>query len=347
MADAFTQPLQIIFNADGSINELVVGTSIQQGDNETKQIFTKIIGVSNSDYTCSGDFLLPDGTVSEVVAETDDDGYSITLTEAQTLYAGNIKLSLKLIDLQSHVLCTYQVTLKINPTSYNPNTTNITEAQYNSLLQSLNSYALKSVAALLGRAQTFTKKQTFKPDNVDDDAINIEFSNDDAFAIFIKSINQSHGYNIGLEATAPAADRDIELPNESGVLATRNYAKGLFSPTLVDTKTSIENANSAIEEGNYKGFIFSIPYGDGSNDDVNGFYILTFAYCMILLPMYNPTFNGIYKTSACVFNATTGSYEIKVITYAWNGAEHQLHVYNKNNVIGTGYTGYLFKIKLY
>ena len=144
--------LYVIFNPDGSIKTLVVGESIQQGDHETKQIFTKIEGIDPAEYTCSADFVLPDGELSYLVAsqvtdESDEDygeGYAITLTEGQTYLAGNLKMNLRLVDLQGHVLCTYQVTLKINPTAYDPNETNITEAQYNSLLQSLRSFVTEA-----------------------------------------------------------------------------------------------------------------------------------------------------------------------------------------------------------
>lgn len=153
--------LSIIFNNDGSIKTLIVGESIQQGDHETKQIFASIEGYENSEYEASCEFVLPNGELSELsgVAETDVniygriydaethryehrqtyDGFSFTLTEAQTLYAGILKANIKLINLQGAILCTYQVELKINPTGYNPNETHITEAQYNSLLQSLKS----------------------------------------------------------------------------------------------------------------------------------------------------------------------------------------------------------------
>ena len=151
MADEFNQPLKVIFNSDGSIKTLIVGTSIQQGDHLSKQIFVSVNGISRNDYTSSCEFVLPNGEISELAGTFDgmyigDEyyyGYKFILTEAQTLYAGNVKANIKIINLQEEIICSYQINLKINPTGYNPNETHITEAQYNSLLQSLNSYMLK------------------------------------------------------------------------------------------------------------------------------------------------------------------------------------------------------------
>jgi hypothetical protein len=142
--------LKVVFNEDGSINELIVMESINQGSNNVNKVFASILGISNENYTCVGEFELPSGELEELSGERDSqevgqstlDGYTISLAESVTRQAGNLKLNLKLIDLQDNVLCTYQVTLKVNKTGYEPNTTHITEAQYNALLQSLNGYAI-------------------------------------------------------------------------------------------------------------------------------------------------------------------------------------------------------------
>lgn len=146
--------LYVIFNQDGSINTLVVGESINQGNNNVNQIFAAVNGYPTSDYTCVAEFELPNGELEELNGVQDEQelgieiysGYTVSLSEDVTRLAGNLKLNLKLIDLNDNVLCTYQVTLKVNPTGYEPNDTHITEAQYNSLIQSLNSYVLKAEA---------------------------------------------------------------------------------------------------------------------------------------------------------------------------------------------------------
>lgn len=145
--------LYVIFNNDGSINTLIVGESINQGNNGANQIFITILGRLVGSYSCVGEFVLPNGNLVELngsaveepveIGDREYDGYVITLTDAVTYLSGNLKVNVKAIDINSNVLCTYQVTLKVNPTGYEPNETTITESQYNSLLSSLNSYLLK------------------------------------------------------------------------------------------------------------------------------------------------------------------------------------------------------------
>ena len=169
--------LYVIFNQDGSIKYLSVGESIQQGDHLSKQLFAAIEGIRNTDYVCSASFVLPNGEINELASTEDTqevyqdnqllfnepiDGYTIIFTEAQTYLAGNLKVNLKLIDLQGHVLCSYQVTLKINPTGYNPDETNITEAQYNSLLQSLQSIVPATVSSVYEHVESYSGSIAFQ-----------------------------------------------------------------------------------------------------------------------------------------------------------------------------------------
>lgn len=138
----------ILFNEDGSLRFLKIKGSIQQGNNNVNEFFVAIDGLDNEDYTCVIEFERPDGDVVEGTAEIDSDvineesynGYYFTIPVSATLYAGIVKMNLKLLDLNDKVLCTYQVSLRINPTGYQPDATTITEAQYNLLLQSLNGY---------------------------------------------------------------------------------------------------------------------------------------------------------------------------------------------------------------
>ena len=143
--------MYVIFNNDGSINTLIVGESINQGSNNVNKIFATVLGYDVVDYSCVGEFELPNGDLVELngsvdtqtIGDQEYNGYTISLSENVTLYAGNLKLNLKLVDISENILTTYQVTLKVNPTGYQPNDTHITEAQYNALLSSLNSYLLK------------------------------------------------------------------------------------------------------------------------------------------------------------------------------------------------------------
>ena len=146
--------LYVIFNSDGSINTLVVGESINQGSNNVNQVFASVLNHDISDYSCVAEFELPNGNLVELsgaatpdpiaLGDEEYEGYIVSLSEAVTYLAGNLKMNLKLIDIDDNVLCTYQITLKVNKTGYEPNETTITEAQYNALLESLNSYVLKN-----------------------------------------------------------------------------------------------------------------------------------------------------------------------------------------------------------
>lgn len=231
--------LYVIFNSDGSISDLIVGESIQQGDHLTKQVFAKINGLANTDYVCTGRFTLPNGEYSELVAtadtdETFGDGYSITLTEAQTLYAGDLKMNLKLVDLQDHILCTYQVTLRINMTSYDPTRINITQAQYNSLIQSLNSYALKTwVSSLyvdLANAQTITGNKTFSGTTTFNGAVTFNGNINDSSSAQTNSVFMKTSNGLKWKSTLP-----FKVVSPSATLQdlteAQNYGSGVICYT--------------------------------------------------------------------------------------------------------------------
>lgn len=149
----------IIYNIDGSIAEFIAMESIQQGDDGTKKIFASILDTNIGEYTCTAQFELPNGEITELSGIADQQevsgvqrtGYTITLTQAETRLAGNLKVNLKLVNLQGGILCSYQGTYKINPTAYSPNDTLISQAQYNSFLQTL--------ASFISRNEAFSKFQ--------------------------------------------------------------------------------------------------------------------------------------------------------------------------------------------
>ena len=133
--------MKIIFNQDGSIESITIPESIQQGNDGVDEIFVKWNGYSNTDYTCDAVFTLPNGDTNTLVATTSGSGFLITLTEAQTLYAGKLLASFRLKDLNT-TLFSYQYEFQINPTGADIDETTITIAQYNSIVQAMNSYLL-------------------------------------------------------------------------------------------------------------------------------------------------------------------------------------------------------------
>lgn len=145
--------MTLIFNQDGSIKTLVVGESIQQGNNLVNQIFVSVDGMNVNDYSCLAYFELPNGDVNSLngtpklnqdVGGESLNGYLITLTSAQTVYPGTLKTAFKVTNPSNVTLYTYEYEFQVNPTDYEPDESTITNAQYEQLVESLTSYALKS-----------------------------------------------------------------------------------------------------------------------------------------------------------------------------------------------------------
>ena len=96
----------------------------------------------------------------------------------------------------------------------------------------------------------------------------------------------------------------------------------------------------AIEGTNYKGAIFDID-----QNDYAGMYTFTYGNCMVILPIKNLTANTSYKIAATLVDSG-GNYTVIVLTYRTNGSG-KLYIYDKTNYMATGYTAYLFRVKIY
>ena len=143
--------MYIIYNQDGSIKEKNFPNYVNQGSSNVNRIFVAIDGEDNTDYSVSGVFKLPNNDVSSVaflqgsekLHEDDEEntsGYYYDLTEAQTYYAGIVLLSINAIYTLTQNLFTYTAKITVNSTTYQPETddSDITNAQYNSLIAALN-----------------------------------------------------------------------------------------------------------------------------------------------------------------------------------------------------------------
>ena len=142
---------KIILNNDGSIKLLTLPYYIQQGSNLVDELDFGIVDLP-SETTAIANFLRPNGTISSLTGVatniSDDDGttyngFKFVLTSAETLYEGEVKVSIKIYDKNDSVLYSYAQPLTINPSVSDPNEQTITLAQYNSLVKSLLSYQLK------------------------------------------------------------------------------------------------------------------------------------------------------------------------------------------------------------
>lgn len=72
--------------------------------------------------------------VQEVEGE-EKSGWLVSIPAAVTVYEGNVKFSVSILNLQGQTLFTYQGKLVINPAVIVPDTTTITYSQYEALLQ--------------------------------------------------------------------------------------------------------------------------------------------------------------------------------------------------------------------
>ena len=130
-------------------------------------------------------------------------------------------------------------------------------------------------------------------------------------------------------------------------VVNKGFATNLLSPSLVGAGTT---ANITLGDGpSHNGF--EIDLGTTSYD--NGLYIFTYGNCMVMLPIYNAQLKTVYHTSATLVNSS-GSFAVKdlrYMVYDWGSAEYGYHmtlkIWEANDYMPIGYTGYLFKIKLY
>ena len=157
----------IIFNNDGSIKNLGFADIIVQGDDNTDEIYCAIEGRSNDAYLANAYFELPNGdsnSLSGVASSFSVDGsayqgYKITLTASQTVFAGNVRMSLRLEG--TGIKWTYNVILTINESGYDPDEVAITMAQYANLVTAMGAKQDKYV---LNNARFYASLQAAQAD---------------------------------------------------------------------------------------------------------------------------------------------------------------------------------------
>ena len=117
--------INFLFNKDGSIKELTINESIQQGNNNINRIFVYVDENDNDDFIYKANVEIPNGDIVELVGTASEEtikentykGYIFTLPNTVTLYPGIIYISFKIEDANS-ILFTYQIPLKVNKTTY-------------------------------------------------------------------------------------------------------------------------------------------------------------------------------------------------------------------------------------
>ena len=145
----------LIFNNDGSVKYECFPEMIMRGDDNVYHVYVAIDGYSNEEYTAVALCTLPDGNettplVGLPTSITQDgtsySGYRFTLTQAETAYVGNIKISIRLTSLTPEKKFTYGKILTVNKSTVEPTVARITIAQYENLTDSLSSFQAKYTA---------------------------------------------------------------------------------------------------------------------------------------------------------------------------------------------------------
>lgn len=164
----------ILFKADGSLDEQNLDYYIMQGSTGVDSIFIAVDGLNPNSNVCSAFFTLPNGqtnliqgipTQNQEIEEENYNGWLITLTNAQTLYNGLLRMAISVIVSGSQRLVNYPVALVINETGYMPDAdTGVTIEEINSYLvflysleeQIADDYALKTEVVPLKTADNST-----------------------------------------------------------------------------------------------------------------------------------------------------------------------------------------------
>lgn len=134
----------LIINHDGSIKLKHFPDMIIQGNDLTDEILVGFEGYPSSSYTAIGKFLDEADNETSIIPveksfsldENYYEGYSFTLTAAQTLYEGRLLFSLE-IEVGSGLKYSYEVNLVVNPSNAEPTNEFLGEAQMRSLATTL------------------------------------------------------------------------------------------------------------------------------------------------------------------------------------------------------------------
>lgn len=151
--------MKILYRQDGSIKDIELSHYVNQNNNNVDEIDVAIEGKEPSEYIATAYFTLPDGTQNSILISTEKtfelhnkqyNGLSFFLTNAQTLYAGVLEMTIEFKDSEntSHILFTYKTKFTINATGGLPDYTNITLSEYNNLVDAINGSILPVIPYL-------------------------------------------------------------------------------------------------------------------------------------------------------------------------------------------------------
>lgn len=142
--------MYIIFNKDGSVKETQLNEYVNQRSSGVNFIDVSVDGYDPSEYIADGVFLLPNGDMTRETGVYSDfkdskgarTGYRLTLTDAETEYLGELKLTVNMAFRDGRALYTYRVSIVVNETTEKGGVY-ITYDQYEALLRAMTSYQLR------------------------------------------------------------------------------------------------------------------------------------------------------------------------------------------------------------
>lgn len=106
----------------------------------------------------------------------------------------------------------------------------------------------------------------------------------------------------------------------------------LLKPVLVEN-VKIANYESLSKNA----AVFNV----GTN--IKGVYMFTYGYCMVLIPIYNPTENTVYRIASAIVDSG-GNYSVKILSYFYSSGK--IVIFNNENLLPANWDAYLFRIKL-
>lgn len=142
--------MYIIFNKDGSVKETQLNEYVNQRSSGVNFIDVSVDGYDPSEYIADAVFVLPNGELTRETgvytafkdSQGDRTGYRITLTDAETEYLGEVKLTINMAFGDGRTLYTYRVSIVVNQTTEKGGVY-ITYDQYEALLRAMTSYQLR------------------------------------------------------------------------------------------------------------------------------------------------------------------------------------------------------------
>ena len=258
----------IIINSDGSIKQRVLGEYINQGNDLVDTIYIGFVDDTiASSYVGTANFELPNGDTNTLVGTyvsgitlpndtTNYKGYKIVLTQAQTIYNGQLKMSF-VVTNGEEILYSYKTTFTINASVVAADEEKITLAQWNSLVNNLATYQV-AYNEYNVRGYSSQEKATSDYENLDTDQISLfsDGSNlyyfkggeDDLSATKIANYDDISKVSNALPITGGTMQGDIDINAKS----LTNVNKVAFAPsidlgTIAELKTEIDGENAYLK----------------------------------------------------------------------------------------------------